>query len=444
MAKKKTDVVSEEKVSQVESGSVEAVETTTTTDNSESSVAETKTEEPKEEVSESEKVNQEISEDSDDAEEEANSYDEKIANLNEEISEKEGDSPKEKSGISERFFKFDKKEAKRLYVDKERFLSVVFYKRLIVGIKFSEVDKVESLVDYGAIVYNNIEALIKSLRFDDVDYQPFHIDEVKNRNGFDVGIISIDVPFTDKTPLFISKVRKLVDTFPECYVRSSSNCRTMIDVTKTSPEGSLLKGFTSFASYSRKKDGVLKVTARSGAFIQSSLGYENKDIGDLNRYILASTKLNSVTEKGISHKQKDGSELFDPIMNYFQTMRSKICGMIFEVTDMDDGKYYVERTQYYVRICTRKVIDSIIPSSVKVVSTNLEPIWTDNLEEIFTWKDPKNKSGFLGNDDIVGTDPNVINLFDDVSQIQTNILDNLSEEEIDDDEESTSTEKESK
>lgn len=437
MAKKKTVEVSEEVVSQVENGSVE-----TTTDNVEPSVTETKTEEPpKEELSETDKVNQEIAEDSDEAEEEAKSYDETTANLNEEIAEKEDVSEKEKpSNVSERFFKFDKKEAKRIYVDKTKFLSVVFYKRLIVGIKFSEVDKVQSLVDFGAIVYNNIEALIKSLRFDDVDYQAFHIDEVKNRNGFDVGIISIDVPFTDKTPLFISKVRKLVDeAFPECYVRSSSNCRTMIDTTKTSPEGSLLKGFTSFATYTRKKDDVLKVTTRSGAFIQSSLGYDNKDIGDLNRYILASTKLNAVSEKGISHKQKDGSELFDPIMNYFQTMRSKICGMIFEVTDMDNGKYYVERTQYYVRICTRKVIDSIIPSSVKVVSTNLDPIWTNNLEEIFTWKDPKNKSGFLGNDDIIGTDPNVINLFDDMSQIQSNILDNLSEEEIDDDEEISET-----
>lgn len=434
MAKKKTIEVSDEEVSQVENGSVE-----TTTDNVEPSVTKTE-EQPKEELSETDKVNQEIAEDSDEAEEEANSYDEKTANLNEELAEKEDISEKEKSSnISERFFKFDKKEAKRIYVDKTKFLSVVFYKRLIVGIKFSEVDKIASLVDYGAIVYNNIEALIKSLRFDDVDYQAFHIDEVKNRNGFDVGIVSIDVPFTDKTPLFISKVRKLVETFPECYVRSSSNCRTMIDTTKTSPDGSLLKGFTSFATYTRKKDDVLKVTTRSGAFIQNSLGYDNKDIGDLNRYILASTKLNSVNEKGISHKQKDGSEFFDPIMNYFQTMRSKICGMIFEVTDMDNGKYYVERTQYYVRICTRKVIDSIIPSSVKVVSTNLDPIWTDNLEEIFTWKDPKNKSGFLGNDDIIGTDPNVINLFDDMSQIQSNILDNLSEEEIDDDEETSET-----
>lgn len=424
MAKSKTTKVSDEAVSQVENGSVvETVETETIAEIKEAT-AEKAVEEPKEEkveISEAEKVKEEIDDDSEGAEEEANSVDDKVvvdADKSEDAHEEE-----HKKG-NEKYFSFDKKEARKFMVDPDHFLSVIFYKRLLVGIRGSDVEKISSLIDYSATVYSSVEALIRSLRFDDIDYQPFQIDEFKCRDGYDVTIMSIDVPFTDKTPLFINRVRKLVNEFQECYVRSSTNCRTCIDTTRTSTP-SLIKGFATFASYTKKKDDSLKVTARSAAFVQKYMNLDDKDVSDLNRYILSSTKINTVSDEGIVHKLRDGTESVDKYMNYFQTMKSKIVGMIYEVTDAKDGKFLVNRVQYYIRICTKKVYNAIIPTRIKIVTSKLEPAWMENLQDIFTWNDPENKAGFLGNNDLIGTDPNVINLLDDIEQIQKNILDNV-------------------
>lgn len=378
--------------------------------------------EEKVEVSETEKVNDEINENADEAEEEVDVIDDKTAQVAEEtkIVDTEVKKPNEK------FFGFDKKEARRFFVDKERFLGVIFYKRLLIGISNENIDKLDSIADFAAIVYNNVESLIKSLRFDDVEYMNFSIDEYKARtSAYDIGIMSIDVPFTDKTPLFINKIRKLVNTmFPQCYIRSSSNCRTTIDTTKTS-DVSLLKGFVSFSSYMIKKGTTLKVNSRSAAYVSSILGIDEKSLSDMNRYILSSTKLSAVDTDGIIHKQKDGSQVVDKYMDYYQTVKNKLCGMIFEVTNVKDDKFEVYRTQYYVRVRTKKVFDAVIPYGVKIVADKMEPIWVSDLNDIFTWKDPENKAGFLGNDDIVGTEPNIINLNDDLSQIQSNILDDI-------------------
>lgn len=436
MARKKNSEVSVETVvSQNEIGSETVItESVTEVTVTEISQENTTAKEEKEEISEDEKVNQEIQEVSEEAEEEAESItDEVIKTDNDEKAVEE--ELKENKAKNEKFFSFDKKEARRFYVDRDRFLSVIFYKRLLIGIKADQADRIDSLVDYAAIVYNSVEALIKSLRFDDIEYQAYFIDEFKNRDGRDIGIMSIDVPFTEKTLLFINRVRKLIDELSEfCYVRSSSNCRTVIDTTKINSNETFLKGFATFASYSTKKEGVLRITARSGAFIQKALGFGDKDISDLNRYILSTTKLNSVNENGVSHKMRDGTENIDKIMNYYQTMRSRICGMIYDIVDVDSEKgYLVKRTQFYIKICTRKIVNAIVPARIKIVQSQLEqPEWIKNLEEVFTWKDPVNKAGFLGDDNIIGTDPNVINLLDDAAQIQANILENLEGSDIED------------
>lgn len=439
MAKKAKASVSEKEVSQVETGSVTEETKFTETDVTQSTTSETEKNEEVEAKSESEKVNEEINEVSEDAEAEANSVDDEVVASESSDTDEDSDDSQEVKKPNEKYFSFDKKEAKKFYVDKDGFLGVIFYKRLVIGIRGENTNNFDSLNDFASIVFNNVEALIKSLRFDDIDYQAFNIDESMGRDGRDVGIMSIDVPFTDKTPLFINRVRKLINTFPECYVRSNSNCRTCIDTTKvTNPM--LLKGFVTFASYTRKSDDALKVTARSAAFIPQYLQIEDKDVSDLNRYILSSTKLNTIKDdEGIVHKLRDGTETIDKYMNYYQTIKSRICGMIFEVNDVNkDGKYLVNRIQFYIRILTKKIREAVIPTRIKIVTTKLDSVWMEDLQDIFTWKDPENKAGFLGNDDIIGTDPNVINLMDDISQIQDNVLNDVESIDIDEGEEKSS------
>lgn len=421
--KKKSAEVSENEVSQVENGSVEETQTEVVV---EQPVEETKSEE-KEEVSETEKVNEEINEISEDAEAEVESVNEEEA-LNEATSEVEVGEEEVKKP-NEKFFTFDKKEARRFYVDRERFLSVIFYKRIVVGIRGDKTDSIESLVDFGALVYNNVEALIKSLRFEDVQYYAMNIDENKHRDGYDVGVISIDVPFTSKTNLFITKIRGLInENYPECYVRSSTNCRTDIDTTK-SGEKSILKGFASFASYTRFNDDVLKVTARSAGFIKQSLGFDERDINDLNRYILSNNKINVVGEGGVIHTFRSGEVSTEQFMSYYQTIRGRLCGMIYEITDKKDNSYQVSRIQYYIRIRTRKTFETIVPIGIKIATSVMDPVWIEDLKDIFTWTDVENKVGFLGNKDIVGTEPNVQNLMDDINQIQVNLMDPIEKKE---------------
>lgn len=466
MAKKEVSSPVEE-VSQVENGSVVTNETEVTT-NAEVSVSEEKTEEvaektekveekskkttkrkskkaieaPSEEISESEKADKEIAEDAEEAEKEVATIDEKVAieeAVSDEAEKDEVDRPNEK------YFAFDKREARRIFVDRERFLGVIFYKRLIVGIRRDHVANIDSIVDFGAIVADSVEALVHSLRFEDVNYTKYDIDETKNRDGGDVGIIGIDIPFTAKTNIFVSKIKNYVQNYPECFVRASSICRVNIDTLQTG-NPSIIKGFTSFASFTQGQNSVLRVNARSASFLQKSLGFEEKDVNDLNRYILSNNKLNTVGDDGVIHTFRNGQTKTERYLDYYQVFRNKLCGMIYEITDIKDSKYLVSRLQFYIRLRTKKTFETIVPIGIKIVTKEMDPVWISDLRDIFTWNDVENKSGFLGNDDLIGTDPNIENLMDDINQIQVNILDpiedvGIKEEETDKVEEKTEEKK---
>ena len=249
----------------VENGS--QVENVATNENV--AVTTTSIEESKEELTESEKINKEIDDES--VESEADAVETaKISETveNETIENIVETSTDERKG-NEKFFAFDKKEARRFFIDKEHFVGVIFYKRLLIGIKASELHKVEDIQAYASTLFIRVSELIKSLRFEDVEYERFDIDEYKIQDGYDVGVMSIDVPYTAKTSIFINKIRNLlISQFPEItYLRSSSNVRTSIDVPRSN---SVISGFVSFTSYD-KRDGNKKVTARAATFLNEGL-----------------------------------------------------------------------------------------------------------------------------------------------------------------------------
>ena len=130
----------------VENGSqVENVATNETV-----AVTTTSIEESKEELTESEKINKEIDDES--VESEADAVE--TAKISETVENESigiftfedtvETSTDERKG-NEKFFAFDKKEARRFFIDKEHFVGVIFYKRLLIGIKASELHKVEDI-----------------------------------------------------------------------------------------------------------------------------------------------------------------------------------------------------------------------------------------------------------------------------------------------------------
>lgn len=418
MAKRKTAEVPVENGSQVEN--VAAEETVVTEETV--AVSESSEETPKEELTESEKINKEIDEESSEAEidaKETAEISEKVEN--ETIENIVENSTDERKG-NEKFFAFDKKEARRFFIDKDHFVGVIFYKRLLIGIKGSELGRIDDLQSYASTLFIRVSELIKSLRFDDVEYERFDIDEYKIRDGFDVGVMSIDVPYTAKTSIFINKVRNLlISQFPDItYLRSSSNVRTSIDVPKSN---SVISGFVSFASYD-KRDGNKKVTARAATYLNEGLT-DSKSVDELNRYIISLSKINLVNDNGIIHTKRDGSVSEERFMDYYQTFRNKVHGMIYSVSKIENGTVTVDRVHYFIHIRVKKVCNTVIPYGIKIVTTKLDTITTKDLREIFTWDDVTAKTGFIGNTDLTGFEPNVSNLLDDIEQIQSNIVDSV-------------------
>ena len=47
------------------------------------------------------------------------------------------------------------------------------------------------------------------------------------------------------------------------------------------------------------------------------------------------------------------------------------------------------------------------------------------MRDVFIWDESATKTGFIGNSDLTGTEPNVSNLLDDIEQIQSNIIDSI-------------------
>lgn len=412
MAKRKTTEVPAENGSQVEN--VAAEETVAVSKSSE--------ETPKEELTESEKINKEIDEESSEAEIDAKETAEISEKVEKETIENIVDNSTDERKGNEKFFAFDKKEARRFFIDKDHFVGVIFYKRLLIGIKGSELGRIDDLQSYASTLFIRVSELIKSLRFDDVEYERFDIDEYKIRDGFDVGVMSIDVPYTAKTSIFINKVRNLlISQFPDItYLRSSSNVRTSIDVPKSN---SVISGFVSFASYD-KRDGNKKVTARAATYLNEGLT-DSKSVDELNRYIISLSKINLVNDNGIIHTKRDGSVSEERFMDYYQTFRNKVHGMIYSVSKIENGTVTVDRVHYFIHIRVKKVCNTVIPYGIKIVTTKLDTITTKDLREIFIWDDVAAKTGFIGNTDLTGFEPNVSNLLDDIDQIQTNIVDSV-------------------
>lgn len=417
MAKRKTAEVPVENGSQVENvAAEETVVTEETVAVSESS------EETPEELTESEKINKEIDEESSEAEIDAKETAEISEKVEKETIENIVDNSTDERKGNEKFFAFDKKEARRFFIDKDHFVGVIFYKRLLIGIKGSELGRIDDLQSYASTVFIRVSELIKSLRFDDVEYERFDIDEYKIRDGFDVGVMSIDVPYTAKTSIFINKVRNLlISQFPDItYLRSSSNVRTSIDVPKSN---SVISGFVSFASYD-KRDGNKKVTARAATYLNEGLT-DSKSVDELNRYIISLSKINLVNDNGIIHTKRDGSVNEERFMDYYQTFRNKVHGMIYSVSKIENGTVTVDRVHYFIHIRVKKVCNTVIPYGIKIVTTKLDTITTNDLREIFVWDDAASKTGFIGNADLTGFEPNVSNLLDDIEQIQSNIIDSI-------------------
>lgn len=418
MAKRKTAEVPVENGSQVENVATEETVVTEET----VAVSESSEETPKEELTESEKINKEIDEESSEAEIDAKETAEISEKVEKETIENIVDNSTDERKGNEKFFAFDKKEARRFFIDKDHFVGVIFYKRLLIGIKGSELGRIDDLQSYASTVFIRVSELIKSLRFDDVEYERFDIDEYKIRDGFDVGIMSIDVPYTAKTSIFINKMRNLlISQFPDItYLRSSSNVRTSIDVPKSN---SVISGFVSFASYD-KRDGNKKVTARAATYLNEGLT-DSKSVDELNRYIISLSKINLVNDNGIIHTKRDGSVNEERFMDYYQTFRNKVHGMIYTVSKIENGTVTVDRVHYFIHIRVKKVCNTVIPYGIKIVTTKLDTITTNDLREIFVWDDAASKTGFIGNADLTGFEPNVSNLLDDIEQIQSNIVDSI-------------------
>ena len=407
----------------VENGS--QVENVATNENV--AVTTTSIEESKEELTESEKINKEIDDES--VESEADAVE--TAKISETVENESigiftfedtvETSTDERKG-NEKFFAFDKKEARRFFIDKEHFVGVIFYKRLLIGIKASELHKVEDIQAYASTLFIRVSELIKSLRFEDVEYERFDIDEYKLQDGYDVGVMSIDVPYTAKTSIFINKIRNLlISQFPEItYLRSSSNVRTSIDVPRSN---SVISGFVSFTSYD-KRDGNKKVTARAATFLNEGLA-DTESVNNLNRYIISLSKINLVNENGIIHAKRDGSINTERFMDYYQTFRNKVHGMIYTVSSIENGAVTVDRIHYFIHIRTKKICNTVIPYGIKIVTTKLDTITTNDMRDVFIWDESATKTGFIGNSDLTGTEPNVSNLLDDIEQIQSNIIDSI-------------------
>lgn len=384
-------------------------------------------EKSKEELTESEKINKEIDDES--VESEADAVE--TAKISETVENESigiftfedtvETSTDERKG-NEKFFAFDKKEARRFFIDKEHFVGVIFYKRLLIGIKASELHKVEDIQAYASTLFIRVSELIKSLRFEDVEYERFDIDEYKIQDGYDVGVMSIDVPYTAKTSIFINKIRNLlISQFPEItYLRSSSNVRTSIDVPRSN---SVISGFVSFTSYD-KRDGNKKVTARAATFLNEGLA-DTESVNNLNRYIISLSKINLVNENGIIHAKRDGSVNTERFMDYYQTFRNKVHGMIYTVSSIENGAVTVDRIHYFIHIRTKKICNTVIPYGIKIVTTKLDTITTNDMRDVFIWDESATKTGFIGNPDLTGTEPNVSNLLDDIEQIQSNIIDSI-------------------
>lgn len=282
----------------------------------------------------------------------------------------------------EKFFSFDKEEAKRFYIDRHSFLGFVLYRTIRININVRSKDELSRFKSYYDEVTSGVQKLITDMNIRDVEFEIYQYDknsEAELAVGDSLTAGAIMIPFSGSVNKYTNRIRNYVKGLgPDNGQRSMFyiSCRTVATLRADSakqPETANMMGFSLLSRLDSEKDNQdVKAAFRSGFWTKESNKISYDDIRQMNKYILAGgTKINRMTSASDENR-----------FNVYRVrMNKKFFVMSYIIGKNDDGTLTVKRTLSRISIRIRKILEEFIPIGVRL-KTHEDTIIVNSISEI--------------------------------------------------------------
>ena len=325
---------------------------------------------------------------------------------------------------NEKFFSFEKNEARRFFISADKALSFVSYRKITIGMEIrTQKIKNDTSKVYNALVAD-IRSFLQDIRIPDSEFNANELDQETIDSitpGEDSIIIgNICVPSAAQTRVWTNAIRKKIKSYldetgkPYCYMHCESLIYLRNDVyVDTNP---IAKGFGVMGRVDRKeKDAPMeqrRAIYRGAVYLNKRIGLEDRELPVINRGALLQTKMNLFSTDSIPE---------DPNYRYFKyyfNIKGTFHVLYWTILGKnEDGTFHVQRTLVRVTVRNRKIelLNEYIPIGIRVLP-KIEEINVKTIDEIYK-KDGKD---ILSTASEVSENNNyTVNMYDDLDVAQT-------------------------
>ena len=324
---------------------------------------------------------------------------------------------------NEKFFSFEKNEARRFFISADKALSFVSYREISIGMEIrTQKIKNDAINTFNALIAD-IRSFLQDIRipdseFKDNDLTQETVDSITP--GEDSVIIGrIYVPSAAQTRVWTNAIRKKIKSYldetgkPYCYMHCKSLIYLRNDLyVDTAP---VAKGFAAMGRVDHKeKDAPMdqrRAVYRGAVYLNKSIGIDDDQLPIINKHTLLTTKLSSFSADSIP---EDPNYRF---FKYYFNIRGTFHVLYWTILGKnEDGTFKVQRTLVRVTVRNRKIelLDEYIPIGIRVLP-KVEEINIKTIDEIYK-KDGKD---ILASASEVPEDNNLTEgMYDDLEVIQ--------------------------
>lgn len=327
----------------------------------------------------------------------------------------------EKGSSNEKFFSFDKDEAKRYTIDRDKFIGFVLYRTIKIHTTFKTVDDIVNIKNCYKGLVAGLTDLIKTMNIKDVETDFYeltdeNIDSAELEETLLFGTILI--PYTGATSKYTTRIANYVKNAYTNSIGKSTfyiKCRSDVTVRADGANKIASNSIEGFIGMSRLDMGhnedEPKLAFRSAVWLNESDRISYETICQANKYILGcGTKLNRTVPE--THEQRYNT--------YRMRMRNCFFIVIYKLEKTDTG-YELQRVTSKISIRIKKIFEEYIPIGIRMKTV-------EDKMEIVTMEDLLKEDGhdWLSSMLNISENNNYINgIKEDFNSIEKNILENL-------------------
>ena len=325
---------------------------------------------------------------------------------------------------NEKFFSFEKNEARRFFITGDKSLSFVSYREITIGMEIRTQSVKNKAIEVFNSLVEDVRRFLSDIRIPDSEFKENALTQetvdaiVPGEDSVIVG--RIYVPSASQTRLWTNAIRKKIKSYvdetekPYCYMHCKSLIYLRNDIyVDTTPA---VKGFAAMGRIDHKeKDAPMdqrRAIYRGAVYVNSTMGIDEDQLPVINKHALMGTKLSLFSADKVP---EDPNYRF---FKYFFNIRGTFHVLYWTINGKNaDGTFKVQRTLIRITIRNRKIelLDEFIPIGIRVLP-KIDELNVKSIDEIY--KDAEGKDLLSTVSEVPANNTLVVGMYDDLGTIQ--------------------------